>query len=290
VIDDNIQSKEEREASEFVQEIKKQERKGIYKNIDLYKMHAYKDAIRRSGGAYILYPGTANEGEPFRGFHEIIPGVGAFSIRPSNEGDASENIKQFIDKVIENLEDVLSQRERISRSAKSIYNTQYKSQDPKLDKLLRELGSEEIPDETNVLIGYCKDENHRNWISGNQQLMRYNIRYGSGYGVSGKMASARYLILYSNKDFLHREIYKIKPDSARIFTKSEMENLNYNKPSHSLYFVYELQEKIELDTTYYFDEKSANLSNKLSVLKTRYLPFTINLLELAQLRKLKTAE
>jgi predicted component of viral defense system (DUF524 family) len=36
---------------------KAENRKGIYKNADLLKMHAYKDAIRRTGGAYVLYPG-----------------------------------------------------------------------------------------------------------------------------------------------------------------------------------------------------------------------------------------
>jgi predicted component of viral defense system (DUF524 family) len=38
-------------------EEKTENRKGVYKNADLLKMHAYKDAIRRTGGAYILYPG-----------------------------------------------------------------------------------------------------------------------------------------------------------------------------------------------------------------------------------------
>jgi len=39
-------------------EEKIENRKGLYKNADLLKMHAYKDAIRRTGGAYVLYPGT----------------------------------------------------------------------------------------------------------------------------------------------------------------------------------------------------------------------------------------
>lgn len=51
-------------------------KRNTYKNVYLLKMHAYKDAIRRSGGAYILYPGATNE--TFRGFQEIIPGLGAF--------------------------------------------------------------------------------------------------------------------------------------------------------------------------------------------------------------------
>lgn len=268
-----------------IEVVEKEERQGIYKNIDLYKMHAYKDAIRRSGGAYILYPGTMNEDEPYRGFHEIIPGVGAFSVRPSNEGEASENIKKFIDKVIENLEDVLSQRERMARTANKVYAENYKVLDPKLDILIRELNSNEHPDETQVLVGYCRGKKHMNWISGDPQNMRYNIRYGDGFEVNGKMAVARYLVLYMDTDFVHREIYSIKPNSARIFTQKEMKKLGYENPSHSLYFVFEIAQKINLDSTYHFDKKSTLLSSKLAELNSTYRPFTMNLMELAQVRK-----
>ena len=276
--------KDEDEASAIVQVVEKEERQGIYKNVDLYKMHAYKDAIRRSGGAYILYPGTLNENPPYRGFHEIIPGVGAFSVRPNNEGEASENIKQFIDKVIENLEDVLSQRERMARSAKKVYTETYNPVDPKLDSLIRQLDSVEIPDETHVLVGYCKDEKHRKWISADSANMKYNIRYADGYEVNGKMAAARFLILHTGKEFKHQEIYKIKPDSAKIFTKDEMIKLGYKGASHPLYFVFELAEKIALDATYRFDEQSSILSNKLAELKSYYRPFTLNLMELSKIR------
>ena len=277
---------EERQTSKIVQAVKNEERQGVYKNIDLYKMHAYKDAIRRSGGAYILYPGTLNEKVPFRGFHEIIPGVGAFSVRPNNEGEAMENIKKFIDNVIENLEDVLSQRERMSKSVKRVYAETYKIQDPQIDILIRQLGSADNPDETHVLVGYCKNEKHLKWISDDPNNMRYNIRFGDGYDVNGKMAAARYLLLYTGKDFLHHQMYKIKQDSAKIITKQEMQNLNYSNPSHSLYFVYELVEKIDLDAAYQFDMQSLELTSKLNELKSNYRPFTLDLLALARLRKL----
>ena len=281
----DIQIEKDNQLIQEIETIDKEERRGIYKNVDLYKMHTYKDAIRRSGGAYVLYPGISNTDEPFRGFHEIIPGVGAFSLRPNNEGEASENIKQFIDKVIENLEDVLSQRERLARSAQKVYANTYKSQDPKVDNLLRQLDSTEIPDETQVLVGYCKGEKHRNWISGDTKNMRYNIRYGNGYNVTGKIASSRYLVLYTDKDFLHQEIFRVKPDSARIYTQNEMQVLQYNNPSHPLYLVFELVEKIELDATYHFDKQAPALANKLAELESNYRPFTLSLLELAQVRK-----
>ena len=280
---DNL-SDEDKQLIVEIETVEKEERQGIYKNVDLYKMHAYKDAIRRSGGAYILYPGNLNEDEPYRGFHEIIPGVGAFSLRPNNEGVASENIKKFIDKVIENLEDVLSQRERMAKTANKVYAENYNVRDPQLDILIRQLGSIEIPDETQVLVGYCRGKKHWNWIFGDPKNMRYNIRYGNGYDVNGKMAVARFFVLYLDKDFLHREIYTIKPNTARIYTQDEMKKSGYVNPSHSLYFVFELAEKIELNATYCFDNKSPIISGKLSELESNYRPFTLNLMELVKVR------
>src|SRR5262249_7555428 len=59
---------------------------GTFKRADLYKMHTYNEAIRRTVGSYVLYPGTDPmniEGENrFERYHEIIPGVGAFAVKP----------------------------------------------------------------------------------------------------------------------------------------------------------------------------------------------------------------
>ena len=57
-----------------------------YRRGDLYKMHAYNDAIRRTAGSYVLYPGS--DGEPktdFVRYEEIVPGVGAFRLRPGDK-------------------------------------------------------------------------------------------------------------------------------------------------------------------------------------------------------------
>ena len=75
----------EDDSLQMLNEEKNMQKKGTYKRADLLKMHAYKDAIRRTVGAYVLYPGT----EQYRrsGFHEIIPGLGAFPVSPSNNGE-----------------------------------------------------------------------------------------------------------------------------------------------------------------------------------------------------------
>ena len=64
-------------------------------------MHAYKDAIRRTGGAYVLYPGDKSINK--KGFHEIIPGLGAFAIKPKQGDNGTAELKDFIYKIIDHF-------------------------------------------------------------------------------------------------------------------------------------------------------------------------------------------
>ena len=73
-----------------------------YKRGDLLKMHTYNDAIRRTIGSYVLYPGAdcTDEKGRFRLFEEILPGVGAFAIKPSISRTAEGVLRDFIEEVI----------------------------------------------------------------------------------------------------------------------------------------------------------------------------------------------
>ena len=62
-------------------------------------MHSYRDAIRRTHGAYIIYPGAG--ANPIKGhsgyhawmeYHEILPGLGAFQLTPGSNSDQSATI------------------------------------------------------------------------------------------------------------------------------------------------------------------------------------------------------
>jgi len=86
---------------------------GSYKRADLLKMHAYRDAIRRTAGAYVIYPGT--EKREWRGFHELIPGLGAFPMRPSKGvEDGANDISSFIKSVAEHVSSAATQSELLS--------------------------------------------------------------------------------------------------------------------------------------------------------------------------------
>jgi predicted component of viral defense system (DUF524 family) len=69
---------------------------GRYLRADLLKMHAYNDAIRQSAGAFVIYPGS--ESASWTGFHELLPGLGAFVLRP---GVGSEELGTFVDHLVE---------------------------------------------------------------------------------------------------------------------------------------------------------------------------------------------
>ena len=88
--------------------------KGSARRADLHKMHAYRDAIRRTEGAYVLYPGT--DVETMAGYSEVLPGLGAFPIRPGVNGEPEgiERIADFLQAVRDHVGNRASQRERVS--------------------------------------------------------------------------------------------------------------------------------------------------------------------------------
>lgn len=83
---------------------------------DLLKMHAYRDAIHRTAGAYVLYPGGDDEGDGLRypEYHELLPGLGAFVLRPTDTGIASGTsaLQRFISDVLIHVATRLTRHER----------------------------------------------------------------------------------------------------------------------------------------------------------------------------------
>ena len=266
----------EEENLELIKEEEEENEKGTFKNQDLLKMHAYKDAIRRTSGAYVLYPGEGKD-EPFRGFHELIPGLGAFVVKPNNSPKEKEVLEKFILKVIDNFLDRASQRENISSKTYSIYK------EPKNDKnILKEPmpeylnGKKLIPSETFILIGYYKNKEHLNWIINNPQKY-YNVRYGEKYKLSVNDISANYLLLYSKDDKETDLFYKIKKGGPKFYSKEELKNLlKYpTDPTEQMYMVYELEDELEVE----FQNKMWDLTH-LKNLNDSKKPYSVSLLEL----------
>jgi|GEM_PF-295068 len=142
---------------------------GNVKNADLYKMHTYNEAIRRTVGSFVLYPGTdfktdytASDGvrNIYRRYHEIIPGIGAFAIKPqaSNGGHSAQGLEclqQFLEDFLKHQASKFTQSHRINfwthetlRDSPAAYArvmTQFHT-------------STKPPQDTQVLLGYVRDE------------------------------------------------------------------------------------------------------------------------------------
>jgi predicted component of viral defense system (DUF524 family) len=234
----------EEENIELIKEEAEEVKKGTFKNQDLLKMHAYKDAIRRTGGAYVLYPGQGKD-EPFRGFHELIPGLGAFVIKPNKDDKDKEHLKSFIKRVIANFIDRASQREHTAIKIYDIHKEHKRDSDTLNEPLPEYISNKKlIPSETFVLIGYYKDDIHLSWI---KEKGFYNVRYGDRYALSNNEIGAQYLLLYSKDQTESSLFFKLKKKTTKVYTKSELSNdLKYKTtPSQEMYLVYELEEEFE---------------------------------------------
>lgn len=216
---------------------KREEEKGIYKRVDLLKMHAYKDAIRRTSGAYILYPGSENK--KLKGFHEILPGLGAFCLSPNSMEKDSKEIEHFLRDVLAHMLNRASQRERLSYHTYEIHKNE-----PSVvcESMPEPYGSDRnlIPEETFVLLGSFRDENHLKWILGNKL---YNTRTDTGNGsvrLKQEISSAKYLLLHNGDKQI---MLRLSDKGPRVMSKERLSAFDANssyKPSLPYYVVFDI--------------------------------------------------
>ena len=140
-----------------------QERLGTSRREDLLKMHAYRDAIRRSAGAYVLFPGISHPLH-FREYVELIPGLGAFPLRPG-DGKGPAAVRRFIDDVLLHAADQATAEERSRYWRAQIFEGPAGSDRSPVDFLNRP------PADTPVLISQTKDAHHWQWIETTSQYV-----------------------------------------------------------------------------------------------------------------------
>lgn len=216
----------------------------MFKREDILKMHAYKDAIRRTGGAYILYPGIDSKPTNFKGFHEVLPGLGAFAIRPSEENSGIQYLINFITEVKNHFLNRATQRENI---ASKTYEITKVGETASLNEPIPEYvdGKKLIPDETYVLVGFYNDPVQYDWIVKKEM---YNFRMGSGNGslvLDKETVSAKYLLLHTHKEQSSGDLWKIVSRGPKVFSKDNLIRKGYTNPSKDYYLIIEL-EKVDL--------------------------------------------
>ena len=223
-----------------LQEEKENREKDIYKRGDLLKMHAYKDAIRRTGGAYVLYPGT--EKKIRKGFHEIIPGLGAFCIAPGHEDEQIPALKRFLRDVFIHFMDRNSQREKVAIAEHDIYSSE---PEPFYEMFPEPYGNSVFPDSVRVLLGCYKNQEHLEWIL---KQGKYNIRCGGeregAVELQDSFINVKYLLLYDPEDLSVKSIMKMIKDHPVVVSDTMLADMYYPNPTPGqLYMLYDVSEE-----------------------------------------------
>lgn len=204
------------------------------KREDLLKMHAYRDAIKRSAGAYVLYPG--NETRKYQQYHELLPGLGAFSLKPTEVGIAEGKavLERFIEDILEHVASQISQHERGRFWLNEVY--QEESMTGSSYPVAPFLNAP--PADTLALLGYVKSKEHWDWIANTKM---YNLRADSrrgAIGLGGKELACDLIMLSCPSE--GRSLLIKVSGQPRLMSKDKMESLNYPNPK-GLYYCFDFE-------------------------------------------------
>lgn len=228
---------------------KQDEKGGTYKRADLLKMHAYRDAIRRTQGAYVVYPGPTGGDKRMQGFHEVLPGLGAFALRPGSGTDA---LTAFLQEVVAHVADRSSAREQQSFHTFKTYEKPFPGAVEE-QRAMYEVVPERAADgkarhtplrETFVVVGWVKNAAHLDWIKNSR---KYNFRMGSTPGalrLSAQVVGACYLLLHGDDGEAVPGLFSIKDPAAgpQVCSADDLKNLGYStEPTQPSYLVYEIE-------------------------------------------------
>lgn len=142
---------------------------GTVKNADLYKMHTYNEAIRRTVGSFVLYPGTdikadykSDDGPRniYRRYHEIIPGIGAFAIKPRAANDGHDAygldcLQKFMEDFLAHQVSKFTQSHRINYWTHETIRETPSACAPAMPEFHF---SAKPPHDTQILLGFVRDD------------------------------------------------------------------------------------------------------------------------------------
>lgn len=251
-------------------------------DLDLLKMHAYRDAIRRTGGAYVIYPGK----DPLerRGFHEIIPGLGAFTLNPGFDQKDAEAIKTFLRDVAGHLRDRATQREKYALKKYQVFkDKQTQSVFAPMPVLTGEF-RDQVPDETYVLVAWYNGFEHLKWIEKN---CIYNTRTSLGRGsihIAPELTGVKYILLHGRGETTTGRIYALYDRGPTIWSDTDLIKRNYpGKPSVPFYLVFNLKNNQPVEE---FAELKWDISKlgEYTAYRGSPLPFVVSMTELMQVR------
>lgn len=201
-----------------------------YKRQDLLKMHAYKDAIKRSQGAFVLYPGRNSQSAVFNGFHEILPGLGAFGVTPNEEGGAMgfDALEAFLDEMLLHISNQTTAQERASYHVAESYF----AREPPVNYGTLKLRETDLvslrhravpPAEHMVLVAWFENEQQKALAASEEGL--YYVRLGRRRGslhVHPNLSLVRNILLHTIGVQVAPGLLMLREPGFRIFTRMQL--------------------------------------------------------------------
>ena len=205
---------------------------GVSKREDLLKMHAYRDAIRGSAAAYVMYPGSGDVTEFAWAPGELLPGLGAIPLRPDRADADTAKLSKLVSRLLHN---VASDSTRYNRSR---YWEAAAYAGPGAD---RSTGDRDLlvrpPADTPVLLGYVRSPEQWRWIL---QQGLYNVR-GDGRRGSVQAGSAEldvvFLVLYGHTGSARAPVLMRRLAAWRAMDRVAMLKVRYPHPRGDAYLV-----------------------------------------------------
>ena len=227
-----------------------EEHDGNYKRQDLLKMHAYRDAIKRSQGAYVLYPGRTNAADKFKGFHEILPGLGAFGVAPNEHGAAQGfvSLEKFLDEVLTHLGNRTTAQERLSYHVAETYSAKEPPVEygplvlPERDEL-SDTKRALPPSEHHVVVAWFEDDAQLRWTyEKGFAVVRLGDRRGTWH-IPPEFASARHVLLHTHKNKVADGLLSLKEfvPGYKVFTADDLKAKGFPRStSGDIYAIFEV--------------------------------------------------
>lgn len=227
---------------------------GNYKRQDLLKMHAYRDAIKRSQGAYILYPGRSMKPVRFSGFHEILPGLGAFGVSPDEIGKAQgmDELTLFLEETIAHLCHRASARERsgfhLARSYSGVVGSPWMSSFALPERDWLSGNTTALPPEDHlILISMRCVSSELAWMVKNKLGIVRIGRLDGPLQIQSEWSGLRHLIFRQVGNSAAAGLRRISRPGYRVLSGAELAGKGYPAKSTSDAFaVFDVEEEMDM--------------------------------------------
>ena len=234
-----------------------EETDGNYKRQDLLKMHAYRDAIKRSQGAYVLYPGRSPNPTRFGGFHEILPGLGAFAISPDDSGKAQGMValSDFLDESLAHLCNRATAQERSSFHLLESYRLKNNS------NLAGPLSWSEVdafdanaralpPAEHMVMVAWRYQAAQLAWIQANGLAVVSLGASSASWKFQTELSGIRHLLLHSMASSVSKGVWRVKAPGCRVLGDADLRAMGYPfTGSGGMHAVFDVESELEWPDT-----------------------------------------